>query len=230
MPEKQPSAEKDLLKLIENPSAIEPNKPVIVGGKVIHQGTVKKISFFSKMKRVATPGPAKKSRSVKEILTDRKLIVRVLFLVTACFFVYFVVTVAQEFMKVKNTKNLVKFTYISEGKEAGSSGTPSLEVDLTGSSAPPEAGGAGFRNIFKISSAKKEEEKKDDAAVVLSDYRLVGISLGTDSEETYAMVKNAKTNITYFLKKGEKLDGMELMDIFDNKLSLKIKGQVVELR
>ena len=77
---------------------------------------------------------------------------------------------------------------------------------------------------------KKEEEKKEEGGVTLTDYRLVGLSPAADPNDSYVMIKNAKTNITFFLKKGEKLDGMELMNISENKITLKVKGKDVELR
>ncbi len=226
MPDKQDSAEKDLLRLIENPGEVELRKAKVPvpgeGGK----GLPKKISMFSFAKR--SPKQSVRSPfSFQVFLTDRKQILRLLFVVMILFFAYFIAVVAIEFRKMKNTKNLVKFTYISAGKEArvnseavaGANTDPEIQLET-----------ANIRNIFKPGAAKKEDDKRDEGTVALTDYRLVGISLSADPNEIYAMIKNVKTNITFFLKKGEKLDGMELLSIFDNKLVLKVKDKEVELR
>ena len=134
-------------------------------------------------------------------------------------------TVAREYTKAKNTKSLAKFIYITEGKE-----TREAEPAPDAKQEAPENELSALRNIFKPDSMKKEEEKKDESTVSLADYRLVGISQAADPKEIYTMVKNVKTNITFFLKKGEKLDGMELMNIYDNKVVFKAKGREVELR
>jgi len=222
MTDTQHSAEKDLLRLIENPAEAEKKK----SERDAEQAPVRKISLFSFRKR-KTEGvaEAKKKFDAKSFLTDRKLILRLLFAATLGVFVYFVVTVFHEYSKAKNTKNLVKFTYISSGRPADASGSSEeSNNDL------PDGETSALRNIFKPDSVKKEEEKKDDTTITLNDYRLVGISQSSEPGEVYAMIKNAKTNITFFLKKGERLDGMELANIFDNKVILKVKGHDVELR
>lgn len=228
MADKVHSAEKDLLRLIENPGEVELKKAENAGKDAAEAEPVKKISLFSFSKRRKDAG-SKKRFDVKTLLTDRRQILRVLFFLVFCAFVFFVVTVAREYSKSKNTKNLVKFTYISQGKEARTS--ESLSGDSGGGAdSYLEKEIAGIRNIFKPDSVKKEEEKKDEGHVSLADYRLVGISQSSDPKEVYAMIKNVKTNITFFLKKEEKLDGMELVQIFENRILLKVRGKEVELR
>ena len=122
----------------------------------------------------------------------------------------------------------MKFTYVSQGKEAQGGADTTVSVLKDGLDTVMEADSGPHRNIFKPGPAKKEEEKRDETTVALSDYRLVGLS--PDPQENYAMVKNTKTNITFFLKKGEFLNGMEIVDILENKLILKIKGKEVEFR
>ena len=218
MTEGKYSAEKDLLKLIENPGEIESQKAKAFGGKK---------PGFSLFKPASKTG-SRPPFNLRSALTDRRLVLRLLFLATFCVFVYFVVTVAHEYSRMKNAKNLVKFTYISQGKEAHTETVPAVSPKPEGeNAAEPDS---GVRNIFKPPSAKKEEEKKDEVTVALSDYRLVGISIERDPKDTYVMVKNVKTNITFFLKKNEWLNGMEILNILDNKVVLKVKGKEVELR
>ena len=227
MADKVHSAEKDLLRLIENPGEAE-LKRLENADKDPAAEPVKKISLFSFSKRRRS-GASKKEFNFKALVTDRRLILRVLFFLVFCAFVFFVVTVVREYSKSKNTKNLVKFTYISQGKEGRAS--ESLSADSgTGTDNYLEKEIAGIRNIFKPDSVKKEDEKKDEGHVSLADYRLVGISQSPDPKEIYAMIKNVKTNITFFLKKEEKLDGMELITIFENRVLLRVRGKDVELR
>ncbi len=225
MSQLQHSAEKDLLRLIENPGEAEQKKTELAAAQ--DEKTVKKIALFSFARRKRNSG-AKKKFSLAAALTDRKLILRILFVVTVCLFIYLIVTVAGEYSKSKNTKNMTKFSFHSEGKEIKMIDGASV---VSGEAEHP-AGKESFniRNIFKQDSGKKEEEKKDDVAAALADYRLVGISQSADPSEMYAMIKNAKTNITFFLKKGEKLEGMELVNIAENKVMLRVKGKEVELR
>ena len=228
MADKVHSAEKDLLRLIENPGEAELKKSEITGTDPAGAEPVKKISLFSFSKRRQNKA-AKKEFDLKAFLTDRRQILKVLFFLVLCAFIFFVATVAREYSKSKNTKNLVKFTYISQGKEARSSDSLS-EGSSGGTETYLEKEIAGIRNIFKPDSVKKEDEKRDEGYVSLADYRLVGISQSSDPKEIYAMIKNVKTNITFFLKKEEKLDGMELLNILENRILLKVRGKEVELR
>ena len=227
MTEGQYSAEKDLLKLIENPGEIESQKPKLVNVKASGKTFLKKLSVFSFLKHSKQVSP-KTPFDLKSMLTDRKQILKLLFVITLCVFVFFIVTIFREYTRIKNMKNLVKFTYVSQGKEAHTAETASDAKSLLDNGPEPDL--TNPRNIFKAGPAKKEEEKKDDVTVALNDYRLVGISLEPDPKETYAMVKNIKTNITFFMKKGENLNGIEILNILDNKLILKVKGREVEFR
>ena len=225
MTDKQPSAEKDLLRLIENPGEVEIQKAALPDGQSATKAAAQKKSFF-KLFQKKNP---KNTPGAKAAPLDRKMILRILFAATLCVFVFFVVTVVREYSRMKDTKKMIKFTYISDGKEAPLAGSKSQDSKPTLNEAV-ESDIASVRNIFKQGSAKKEEEKRDDTTVVLSDYRLVGISIEPDAAQSYAMVKNVKTNITFFLKKGEQLDGMVIESILDNKLFLNVKGKQVELR
>lgn len=230
MATEQHSAEKDLLRLIENPGEIESKKTGQAGGGQAAKASSKKMSLLDFSKRFKGNG-AKKSFDLKAVFKGRKVVLQILFLATLGVFGYFVVTVVREYTKVKDTKNLAKFTkftYIAEGKVANNAQIPGQ--DLGSAENAPEPNTDNLRNIFQRGAVKKDEPKKDDVSVILSDYRLAGISIAPDSKETYAMVKNVKTNITFFLKQGEQLDGMQLLNIFDNKLVLKVRGKDVELR
>ena len=105
MTEGQYSAEKDLLKLIENPGEAESQKArALAGGPA--GGVLKKISIFSFLKkREKTAGAAPHvKRGFQETLTDRKFILKILFITTLCVAIYFVATIIREYVRSKNTR------------------------------------------------------------------------------------------------------------------------------
>ena len=215
MPEETPSssAEKDLLKLIENPQEIETRKKA------------------SPVERPATtrPAPGGKARGksahkpfdLKAFLTDRKNIIKILFVIAVVVFVNLIVNIYVESRKLDRARNFNNFVVadkkivIKEGEIA------KIEEEQ------PEG---GFRNIFRPKQKKVEEAKVDPSTQVLQNYKLVGISIDPDPSGSSAMIENVKTNVTFFLHKGETLDGMELVDILDEKLILRVQGQTVEMR
>lgn len=60
-------------------------------------------------------------------------------------------------------------------------------------------------------------------------YRLVGISESKNLSETYVMVENSQTKLTYFLQYGQPVEGLELERILEDKVIVKIGGKAVEL-
>ena len=205
--EKQ-SAEKDLLKLIENPGPAAPKK------------TAEKPA--DKKAQAKTKTSRKPGVNVAALLTDRRAVIKMLFFAIIAVFAYLLYSIYSESRKLKVAKD---FTVFESGHEKtiapSASPAPATEEIL------PEA---PFRNIFRPKPKKAEEPKADTAAVTTQNYKLVGISMDPDPAESSAMVENVKTNVTFFLKKGDKLEGMELMGIYDDKLVLKVQGQEVELR
>ena len=87
-----------------------------------------------------------------------------------------------------------------------------------------------LRNVFKPFAKKIEEKKADDPSMKLAEYKLVGISIEHDPKDSYAMIENTKTNITFFVKRGENFAGLELVEILDEKLIFKSGGETVEFR
>lgn len=214
MAEKQHSAEKDLLKLIENPGEAE------AAGLLVPVERTQKIPFFRRWQKKPS---ARAVAAPRLTLPARRLVLRVLFVLTICFLAYFVLTVVREYSKTRNTQSMAKFTYISEGREARSPLNPEEPAD-----APSDRG--PVRNIFKAGEPKHEIQKREEASGGMGDYKLVGISPSADPQQAYAMVKNTRTNITFFLKSGDRLDGMELEKIQENRVVFNAKGKQVELR
>ncbi len=90
------------------------------------------------------------------------------------------------------------------------------------------------RDIFKIGKQEPEKEAvaqpgtnaaKQEA--IASKYKLVGISW---SDNPDAMIEDTAANKTYFMKRGQALDGVKIQAIFKDKVVLSSGGQEVELR
>ena len=96
MTEGQYSAEKDLLKLIENPGEIDPKKPQLVNVKASGKTLLSKIPVFSFSKHAKKSQPSVPF-NFKTLLTDRKQILRLLFVVTLCVFAFLIVTIFREY-------------------------------------------------------------------------------------------------------------------------------------
>jgi len=90
------------------------------------------------------------------------------------------------------------------------------------------------RDIFKLGAkepahAASQQPAADTAkqAEALSKYKLVGISW---SDNPDAMIEDSAANKTYFLKRGQALDGVKVQAIFKDKVVLGYQGVEVELR
>lgn len=92
----------------------------------------------------------------------------------------------------------------------------------------------GRRDLFKPASVQKSATAGDFAAAkdeeLLKDLRLVGVSIGSEGTDTYAMVEDVNTKITYFLKKDELIAGMRVADILHDRLLLQFQERTLELR
>lgn len=233
MTDDQRSAEKDLLKLIENPGEAEAQKKALDESRPAPAAAGKKKARGFSLFSFAKKGPAEvshaPSRGLAEILLDRRTAIRALALLTVIIFGYFIATAFTEYSKLQKTKNFEKFNYIFEGKEQNA---PKTVLTLPSDTPAVEEKEPAIRNIFKPWAQRQEEGDVPggNSGSAIKDFKLVGISLTEDVKDSYAMVENSKTGITFFLKKGEKLAGMELLDITENKLIFKEGGKSVELR
>ena len=86
------------------------------------------------------------------------------------------------------------------------------------------------RNIFSPVELMKDldesKERKKLLQDLLSDLTMVGVSLG---EEPQAMIESKKANQTYFLKKGDTINGLKIEEILTNKVILSYEGEKGEL-
>lgn len=214
------SAEKELLRIIENPAQVEEQR--------------RSLRPRPRKSAVMALGPMADSlrsllnpRAALRRLTDSKSLVKVLTFVAVAVFGYFILTLLAEFSKLKKSSNVDRFVMISGGQiQAEPSAGGGFAVD------PDALRIKGLRNVFKPGPDKKREEelKLQETSAPIVDYKLVGIAIESDRESSYAMIENVKTNITFFLKKGDLLDGMQLTSIEEDKLVFSIGGKTFELR
>ncbi len=60
-------------------------------------------------------------------------------------------------------------------------------------------------------------------------YKLVGISESSNRSDTFVMVENVRTKMTFLLPYGQAVEGLELEEVIGNKIRVKIGGTSVEL-
>ncbi|MEI8344914.1 MAG: hypothetical protein WCG06_02460 [Candidatus Omnitrophota bacterium] len=226
MSPEQASAEKELLKIIENPS--KDSKKTETAKKEFSKGL--------KVRKAQVEAKSASPRiSFKEILKDRKLSIRLL-TIGFCFAVlFFVVTFAKEYLKMRNMKNIGQ---VSAGVLAASETSEGVIVkkasaeDDSDQEKPLNVLQQIERNIFRPGPPPKkiEAEVVDPTMVVLQDYRLAGLSPAANPEESYAIVENTKAKTTSFIKSGEVINGAVLTTITDDKAIFKMNGKEIELR
>lgn len=93
---------------------------------------------------------------------------------------------------------------------------------------------AQARDLFKIGAKSPEPEATNrgpdlnaQAQEFLSKYKLVGISW---SDNPDAMIEDTTAQKTYFMKRGQELDGVKIQAIFKDKVVLNYMNREIELR
>jgi hypothetical protein len=95
------------------------------------------------------------------------------------------------------------------------------------------------RNIFNPFEKKEILAQEADSPAVIAvnrimdrtqPLRLVGLSWLETSDTASAMVENIESGVTYFLRSGEKLNGMTVESIYADSIVLEFEGERVELR
>ena len=151
---------------------------------------------------------------------------RVLGVLTVLAVVYFVVSLLGGVAKLIGVGHHI---HQLETSHAEKSVDPSSGRDAV-KPAPADAA-LGNRNIFMPAGAVVSSSGAGNAgaAGTSSYYKLVGISEAKDPGETYVMIENSQTKLTYFLQYGQPVEGLELEKILDDKVIVKIGGNAVEL-
>ena len=214
MAEKKRSAEKDLLKLIEDPE--EAAAQAKAGARAPKKAFA--LPFFSGQKPFR-PKDLLKHGNINKLLIVAAIVI----------FVYLVLTFLIESVLLKKAD---RFT--DQAVERIKQGAPAdeampgdlLEAETAEEEKPPA------RSIFKLGPVEvpKEEQETATAQSALQGYKLVGISIEPDPQNSYAMIENATTNVTYFLKKGDKLTEMQVLEITAEKVVFDVGGKPAELR
>ena len=226
MAPEQASAEKELLKIIENPGAVS-KKPGVSGKAGL---TVKKGAAGKKKEAGVS-----KALDLKALIKDRKFYIKVLGIVLFWVFIFFVVTFIREYLKLQNMKKIGQIATSAQKQEKEAEHLVG-ENNPTGADLSPQAKVSSpdevDRNIFRPGPSKKKEEpeKVDPVKAAFQDFKLVGTSLSVKSSESYAMVENIKSKTTQFLKEGDALSGAKLIRITEDKAVFQIGGRQVELR
>lgn len=96
-----------------------------------------------------------------------------------------------------------------------------------------------FRNIFHPFEKKEPElveqnqeipEVPQKLADKTQNLKLVGISWQDTPESASAMMENTETGITYFLRNGERVNGVNVKTIYANSVVLELDGNEMEMK
>ena len=149
---------------------------------------------------------------------------RILSFLTVVVFAYFVAMLFLGTVKLLGVGHHIR-TLETKGAQA------SAQMPSQGEFVKAKPAGAELsnRNIFQPAGAFSTRSDASAPASHDSAYRLVGLSLSKDSAETYVMIENTQSKLTYFLQYGQPVEGLELEKILEDKVIVKIGGKSVEL-
>ncbi len=150
---------------------------------------------------------------------------RVLYILAAIAAVYFVIEIILGAVKLAGVSDHIRKLEQSGAQSTASAPANPVKLDLK-----PVDPALGNRNIFQPSSAQSIVADDASAARVSATYKLVGIAEAQSPSDTYEMVENTQTKLTYFLQYGQPVEGLELEKIIDDKAVVKIGGDSVELK
>ncbi len=218
--------EKQLLKLIEDPHgrAQKPGAAKGVKVPVFSFGALQgRLAFFRQSTQSLWKGWAEGSP------LDIKKINALLSVLVVATGIYFVASSAVLAMRLSGTPSFP----LKAGSAAGQGGfkyAPQLKA------LPYYKEKVGSRDLFRLGAKEaaaaqtpvaQEDAAKKQQEAILSKYKLVGISW---SDNPDAMIENTGEQKTYFVKRGQMLDGIKVAGIFRDKVVLNSNGQEIELR
>lgn len=226
MAEERPSTpERELLKLIEEPSQTAKVSPVKAQFKLL--ALFSPVVWKARISLVKTK--FKGGIHLKELIyhLEFRIVNRVLEI--AIFFLLFYLVSNFIFsLSISNKRSNLEFKIKEIGKQVDIPESSLLKV----SSFYLEK--ARVRDLFKMGLPSVAEVEGQSAAptfISISDrsksLKLVGISWSDDPD---VMIENTKENRTYFLKRGQMIDDFKIKAIFKDKVILSYRGEEIELK
>jgi type II secretory pathway component PulC len=149
---------------------------------------------------------------------------RVLMVLTALAFVYFMLTLLTGTVRLMGVGQ-----HIHKLEAKGAKMAASASADREFVKSKPADPMLENRNIFQPAGSVAASVDSTVSLTGAAAYKLVGISMAKEASETYVMVENAQTKLTYFLQYGQPVEGLELEKILEDKVIVKIGGKTVEL-
>ncbi len=225
MAAKDVSPEKRLLDIIEGKESAAKTSPLQKGKKQLAPSAFRaRLAFFKNKFKFKPAGPGKVNISLKQI----NLFMQV------CVFVLFAALILNIRFDVRDLhkKEKINFSDFTNEVKAEPAVTASLLRPADYYLQKIRA-----RNIFSLAaqelkpkqvfSNEKKAPKESKLQKMAKDLKLVGISWGKDPD---AMIENAKTHETYFVKTGSMIEDIQVEAIYRDKVVLHYGTEEVELR
>ncbi len=223
MPEERPSTpEKELLKFIEEKKA-----PASLKVRSSWRRGKSFLSIAGLRARWSFAATRAKNISFKNILVDLKTLNTVLFIGVVLLAVAFVFDLVNSFLGMNND--------IEEAFAVESNANDFKFDEATAlKSSASYLEKARKRDIFKIAedapvvaAAQKAAEKPKEIIAKVRDLKLVGISWSNDPD---AMIEDAKSKRTFFVKRGGYINDIKVEAIFRDKVIVSFQGEQAELK
>ena len=87
-----------------------------------------------------------------------------------------------------------------------------------------------FNPVKLDNNAPVAPDKAAEAEEILKQLKLVGVSVSNDPLDSYAMIEDSKSKITYFLKNSDTIQGLKVIRIEDDTVVFDYQGREVTLR
>lgn len=224
MAQKDISPEKRLLQIIEGKEGNKPAPGALDKGKeILSPGTFKaRLSFFVEKFR---KGKGKK----KGVLLELKTVNLLLKLLIVASIAGLTLSVKVEYDILTKQKLIVTAEF-----EADVQAAP-IEIASLLKTQSYYLEKAQVRDLFsfgdtgakKVVVFDKADEGPTELENMTQNLRLVGISW---SDKPDAIIEDEKLDKTYFVQKGQKIEGIRVKDILKDRVILRYKGDEVELR
>lgn len=174
--------------------------------------------------QVTEAGSGNKFFSLPAASLSLQTVNRILMVLTALAFVYFMLTLLTGTVKLIGVGQHI---HKLEAKGAKMSASASADQEFVKSK--PADPALENRNIFQPAGSAVSTVDSASSSSGTAAYKLVGISMAREASETYVMIENSQTKLTYFLQYGQPVEGLELEKILEDKVIVKIGGKTVEL-